>query len=454
MNESPVLSLSRGGTFNRPRDWAAFERLTRDLYGRLLGDNNVDLNGRNGQPQAGVDVVGIDRLSGERVGIQCKGRGDGDFARSAGLSEKDLRAEVEKAKTFVPPLQRFVIVTTGQNDVHLQQVARELTETHRANGFFPVDFHGWDWVEGRLAEHVDLAAGYGLIAVSQPSPSSMSESRIAREIGARLGRALELMNSEREGDDRFTLQGLARHVGHKDWRRLEQIAGGMADADEAELTGLANKIGLNLEWLIEGKGAPFCTDADTYRTDVEDIYADILALRPERIVFVRQRGGGYGHHDAFIVVKCDDVRWQVFRNTHPACAQVGSTGAGQLFDLCRLFRKLDYADMENRVPCYATHLDSPVFEQLLEGECHPGTVLRYARNDHWWQAFSALRDDWIKGDAPHETSLREAIHIVRHQLARARDAATRHDHAANILAWGHFRLTPPGEEDGAVEPWT
>jgi hypothetical protein len=262
------------------------------------------------------------------------------------------------------------------------------------------------------------------------------------------------MNSALEGDDRFTLQGLARHAGHKDWRRLEQIVDGSADADEAELTELADALGLNFEWLLEGKGAPFCTDADTFRPEVEDVYRDIMALNPEQIVLVRQREGGYGHHDAFIVVKRDAVRWHVFRDTHPACNRVGGTGARQLFDMCRLFRKLDRADFEDRVPCYGRHLDSPVFEHLLEGEIYPGSVLRYLRNDQWWQAFSALRSDWVGGDAPHQSSLREAIHIVRHQLKRARDAAGRNDGWAETLAWGHFSLVAPTETDrlGAVEP--
>lgn len=453
-HDPPHVSLSSGGTFNPPRDWPAFECLIRDLYQRLLGDIDADLHGRSGQRQSGVDVIGVDRNTGERVGIQCKGRNDGDVNAARRLTGKELKEEVEKARSFAPPLDRFILLTTARNDAGLQRVARELTEVHRAEGLFSVECHGWDWIEARLREQPGLAVTYGLIAVSHPPAAEAPISRIAREIGARLDRALELMNAGREGDDHFTLQGLARHARHKDWRRLEKIADGSADADEAELATLAAMMGLNLEWLLEGKGAPFFTDADRSWSEVEDLYRDIMALKPERIFFVRQRAGGNGHHSAFIVAKCNAVRWQVFRDTHPACDQVGSTGAWQLFDLCRLLRKFDYADIEDRVVCFGMHLDSPAFDQLLEGEAYPGTILRYPRGDQWWQAFSALRPDWIKGEASHLDRLRKAIHIASRQLKRAREAAAANSRWAEALAWGHFRLTAPTDSDGDVEPWT
>ncbi|QJU57386.1 hypothetical protein HL653_05905 [Sphingomonas sp. AP4-R1] len=442
------MKAGRGGTFNRPRDWQAFERLTRDLFSRLLGDVGADLNGRSGQKQAGIDVVGVDWRTGQRVGIQCKGRSDPDFAQQAALSEPELLTEVAKARTFVPPLDRFILLTTGPNDAHLKRVARVLSDAHRADGLFSIDVLAWDWVETYLDQHIDLAVGYNLTAVI--AASSPVKSPIAVAIGERLLEALRLMNVGREDEDRFTLQELAQNAGHASWQRLEQIADGSAPIDLAELRTLAEDVGICFDWLFQGKSTPFAPDQDGYSLDVEEIHATILSLRPERILFVRQREGGHGHHDALIAIKKDPIRWRILPATLAACDQVGSGGARQLFDLCRLIRRLESAfGEEPHILTIGMHLDSPAFDQLLDGSVYPGTILRYARNDHWSQDFAALQSFRIEGDAPHLQALRNAVEIVQHQLAHARRTARASPGWADVLTFGRFRLEPP--KDGGFE---
>jgi len=55
-------------------DSITFELLCRDLRKNDLLNNQVQLNGRPGQPQEGVDVFGRNKESGEWFGIQCKVR--------------------------------------------------------------------------------------------------------------------------------------------------------------------------------------------------------------------------------------------------------------------------------------------------------------------------------------------------------------------------------------------
>lgn len=449
----PNFEFNRGGTFNRPRDWAAFERLTRDLFARLLGDEDVDLNGRSGQPQAGIDISGIDRQSGKRVGIQCKGRADAIFTHTAALTEADLRAEVERARAFVPPIDSFILLTTGPNDARLKQAARELSVANTVEGLFTVEFHGWDWIEGRLDQHVDLAAQYGLVAVVHPGAApAPPESPIALEIGARFEHAISLMNTGRDGDDRFTLQSLARSAGHRDWRRFERIMSGTADADEAELRTLCEALALNPGWLIDGKGMPFAVDTGTSFNRAEAVFDAIVAMQPQRVVFVRQRDGGDGDHDALIAVERDDVRWFVFRDTFPACDQVGGGGAHDLFELCRLMRRLYHLAPESLILCHGRHLDSPQFEQLFEGAVYPGSLLDPYRHDRWWEGFAHVRLDWIEGEGAHWDALRKAVVIVQHQLARARSSAERSRSWKDQLAWGRLRTKRPDDAEHG-EPW-
>lgn len=445
------FEYSRGGSFNLPRDWTAFEQLTRDLFARLLDNDHVDLNGRNGQAQSGVDVWGVDRNANRRVGVQCKGRTAGYGAH---LTEKELREEVERAKSFVPALDRFVLLTTGPNDARLKRVAAELSDSHNAENLFTVEFHGWDWIEGKLDQHKDIAARYGLIAVAYPiAPTAQAGSRIAVAIGKRLEQAIGLMNAGRQGDKCFTPQSLARRAGHRDWRRIEQILDGSADADEAELISLCEALGLNPDWLLEGKLSPFWVDHSPSFLDVETLFETIFAMDPKRIVFVRQREGGEGHHDVFVAVERDETRWFMVRDQRPGCGNVGSGGAYDLLELCRLMRRLDNLGPDTRILCHGKHFDNPTFDQLIDGDVYPGAVIDDLWHDRWWEALAHLRVDWVEGKGAHWDGLRDAIQVVKERLARARKSAKTSEHWEDKLRWGHFLPTKPEDADRAGEPY-
>jgi hypothetical protein len=114
----------------------------------LLGDMNIQLNGRQGQPQCGVDVFGKDGNSDELYGIQCKGK---NINYGQKVTENELLKEVQKAKNFQPrKLDIFILATTAPNDQKLQQLAREITEKHKAQGLFKVYVYGWDELAQRL----------------------------------------------------------------------------------------------------------------------------------------------------------------------------------------------------------------------------------------------------------------------------------------------------------------
>jgi cellulose synthase operon protein C len=124
-----------------PKNWQDFERISYDIYSRRWQTNDAEMHGRQGQPQAGVDIYGHDRVEKDKfVGVQCKGK---DQTYNEPLTEAELREEVNKARNFVPKLDVFVLATTAANDFKIQEVARALTEAHRQQGLFEVRVQGW-----------------------------------------------------------------------------------------------------------------------------------------------------------------------------------------------------------------------------------------------------------------------------------------------------------------------
>jgi hypothetical protein len=122
-----------------PTDPIAFESLCADLWGSIWGQV-AHKNGRNGQPQAGVDIYG--RYGDNWIGIQCKQK---DELLRSKLTLKELAEEVAAARHFVPPLRRFIIATTGPSEVAVQEAARRLTEEHNRQGLFEVEV--WSWTD-------------------------------------------------------------------------------------------------------------------------------------------------------------------------------------------------------------------------------------------------------------------------------------------------------------------
>jgi tetratricopeptide (TPR) repeat protein len=140
-----------------PKLWQEFESLAFDLYRRLWKTNDAQMHGRRGQPQSGVDVYGTDRVEQTFTGVQCKGK-DGDYGGA--LTEAELRQEVEKARTFQPPLDVYVVVTTAPNDASIQKIAREISQEHKKIGIFEVRVTGWDTLRHYISEDQELLLKY------------------------------------------------------------------------------------------------------------------------------------------------------------------------------------------------------------------------------------------------------------------------------------------------------
>lgn len=420
-------------SFNRPKDWQAFERLTRDLFVRLHGNIHFDLHGRGGQNQSGVDVLGRDS-SGQWIGVQCKGKEDASFNAHKGASETELRSEINKARRFNTQLGLFVFLTTGPNNAKLKEIAREISEDHAKQGLFRIEFHGWDWIESKLSDHLDLATNYGLASVLQAE--SVAPSPIAAQIGQRLQAVLDLINAKRFSSDTLTLQGLARRLDMKDWRKLEQIAAGLSNNSFDEIANIADHLGISAEWLLEGKRSPFEPDSQFFNGALGH-YEVIKRAEPRTIYFVRSRGPKIWSN-AIICLILDDVRWRTFGMLYPIRAQVGAGGSAQIFEFCCLVRRLRLDSSRYSWQCKGRHVTDDEFEELLSGQVYPGTILMSGLEDYWWDDFGDQDASRLSGDVPHMADLSEAITIARWGLKSAQADAEHSPMAQEKLAWAGF----------------
>lgn len=124
--------------FPKPDNWKTFETFCLKVFRRYLQAPDLQKYAREGQAQHGVDLFGTTR-DHTRCGIQCK--------RTKALTEDEVVAEVEKAKSFEPRLDRYIIATTAQRDPALQRLAATLSGTHVQAGLFSVAVYAWADIE-------------------------------------------------------------------------------------------------------------------------------------------------------------------------------------------------------------------------------------------------------------------------------------------------------------------
>jgi Restriction endonuclease len=130
--------------FPPPKDPEEFERIVEQIAGPVLRSQEVNLNGRRGQAQDGVDVS-VTTDAGE-VGIQCK--------VTAKLKIGTVREEVRKAKGYVPKLTHFIVATTSPSDAVLQ------AEVRKVQAPFKLSLWSWDEINNHLNRLPGVAMDY------------------------------------------------------------------------------------------------------------------------------------------------------------------------------------------------------------------------------------------------------------------------------------------------------
>ena len=103
--------------------------------------NEIKKNGRNGQSQSGVDIYGVPYGKVQYSGIQCKGKDDYLNSR---LKTKEIDEEIEKAKTFLPKLETFIIATSADKDVSTEEYIRIKDLDSRSTGGFRILLFDWE----------------------------------------------------------------------------------------------------------------------------------------------------------------------------------------------------------------------------------------------------------------------------------------------------------------------
>lgn len=142
----------------KPKNWQDFEKLCKKLWGEVWQcSDTIQLNGRSGQNQNGIDVYGIPKGKSAYYGIQCKAKDEYTDAR---LTPAIIDAEIEKAMNFKPQLERMIFATTANKDVSIEEYIRKKNIGNIKAGNFEVYLSAWDDIVYLMEAHVDTYRWY------------------------------------------------------------------------------------------------------------------------------------------------------------------------------------------------------------------------------------------------------------------------------------------------------
>lgn len=192
--------------FAIPRSKDDFEKLCRDVLRLHWSRPGIEIYGKTGEGQEGVDLLD---LSGQDplVAGQCKLKEE-----HKSLPPAEIEAEVKKARRFQPPLGKYAILTTGKVSVHAQRKVRELNQVHRVEGLFEIELYAWENICELIQQYTEVhEAHYGEIGTGRGFRIEQSVVRIEQNLASFTSRTDDdeidkLINEARDAINRHDYQ--------------------------------------------------------------------------------------------------------------------------------------------------------------------------------------------------------------------------------------------------------
>lgn len=143
-------------TIPPPKTWEQFEELCLALFRAVWQDATAQKNGRQGQQQLGVDMVGINHAQdGGTWGVQCVFIPDGQSVTIAKITQ-----DLAKADQFRPKLAGLIVATNSLADGRVLQHCKISSNERAVQGLFPVLVYDWAQLQTLLRANPQVAKSF------------------------------------------------------------------------------------------------------------------------------------------------------------------------------------------------------------------------------------------------------------------------------------------------------
>lgn len=154
-----------------PKSWEEFEEITLDACKIRWENPDLQMHGRQGQVQCGVDIYGANHIF-KNIGVQCKNY-------ESELSLTLIKYEIKKAELFSPKIEMFYIAVTTKTDVNIQREVRLLSQERTKENKFPVMVLFWtDIIQDLIRNNSIIRKHYPQLNLTELKPSEIRDVRL------------------------------------------------------------------------------------------------------------------------------------------------------------------------------------------------------------------------------------------------------------------------------------
>lgn len=175
----------------------------------------------------------------------------------------------------------------------------------------------------------------------------------------RLDYVMTLINAYPDFNENVNLEILAEYLGFDSVNILKKYYTSDKEPTFAFISSVAKKLGLNEEWLKNGKNKPFQVELKSHCA--MGCIDEVIALKPEKIIFCLSEKSHMG-----IALKCSEFRYMYCNNTWHFNKNVGAGGMGRILSIYRFIKRLEAEKMLNK--CDVRYLSDELFEKVFCGE--------------------------------------------------------------------------------------
>ena len=223
-----------------------------------------------------------------------------------------------------------------------------------------------------------------LVEVIQPPSLPARDVQDSSEVASivkRFNRILDLMNEKRRYR-KYTIAGLAQLMKLHSVGELESVFLGNHEPSFDFINHFCETFGVNRNWLIEGKEAPF-RNSDEAHYDPIEYLNEIENLKPNKLYFIRS-ASEVG--EVFLLLKFSDHKYKIISRVWHISDHVGAGGQSQILGMYRLILALQMSKFG--LSCGGRILKEENFNDLLYGEVFPGSIIDFpAQENPWWDDF-------------------------------------------------------------------
>lgn len=200
----------------------------------------------------------------------------------------------------------------------------------------------------------------------------------------RLDYVLALMNNCGYSEDKINVERLGEYLGFKSVNDLKQYYLKDIEPDYVFIENIANKMGINVEWLKNGQGEPFASS-------LRHIYNAVDILKGEEFdnisEFIFVMDDGKYRRNLGIIIRIDKFKYSYYPRTFVFHADVGAGGASELFTVYKFLKELN---RKNKMPSGVYKMPEEELINLFSGKTYPGAIKKYKQNKS-----NYLLDDFI-----------------------------------------------------------